>query len=55
MAKTRSWEVSDEFWKRVEPFIPEREENLARYSEERQAVAGNGCPSDVCSKVSSLC
>ena len=25
MAKTRSWEVSDEFWKRVEPFIPERE------------------------------
>ena len=25
MAKIRSWEVSDEFWKRVEPFIPKRE------------------------------
>jgi transposase len=24
MAKIRSWEVSDEFWKRVEPFIPKR-------------------------------
>src|SRR5208283_361265 len=25
MAKIRSWEVSDEFWKRVEPLIPKRE------------------------------
>lgn len=25
MAKVRSWEVSDEFWKRVEPLIPRRE------------------------------
>ncbi len=25
MAKIRSWEVSDEFWKRVAPFIPKRE------------------------------
>ena len=25
MAKIRSWEVSDEFWKRVEPLVPERE------------------------------
>ncbi len=25
MAKVRSWEVSDEFWRRVEPFIPKRE------------------------------
>ena len=24
MGKVRSWEVSDEFWKRVEPFIPVR-------------------------------
>ena len=24
MAKIRSWEVSDEFWKRVEPLIPKR-------------------------------
>jgi transposase len=24
MAKVQSWEVSDEFWKRVEPLIPER-------------------------------
>ena len=25
MAKVRSWEVSDEFWKRVEPLIQKRE------------------------------
>ncbi len=25
MAKIHSWEVSDEFWKRVEPFVPKRE------------------------------
>ena len=25
MSKVRSWEVSDEFWKRVEPLIPQRE------------------------------
>jgi len=25
MAKVRSWEVSDEFWKRVKPLIPKRE------------------------------
>jgi transposase len=25
MARVRSWEVSDEFWKRVEPLIPQRE------------------------------
>ena len=25
MAKVRSWEVSDEFWKRVGPLIPKRE------------------------------
>jgi transposase len=25
MSKARSWEVSDEFWKRVEPLIPKRE------------------------------
>ncbi len=25
MAKTKSWEVSDEFWKRVEPLVPPRE------------------------------
>ena len=24
MAKARSWEVSNEFWYRVEPFIPKR-------------------------------
>lgn len=24
MGKRRSWEVSDEFWKRVEPLIPRR-------------------------------
>ena len=27
MAKVRSWEVSDEFWKRVEPLIPKRVRN----------------------------
>jgi putative transposase len=25
MAKTQSWEVSDEFWRRVKPHIPSRE------------------------------
>ena len=55
MAKTRSWEVSDQFWKRVELFIPEREREPGKIFRRRQAVAGNGCPSDVCSKVSSLC
>ncbi len=25
MAKTKSWEVTDEFWKRVEPLVPLRE------------------------------
>jgi len=30
MAKIRSWEVSDEFWKRVEPFIPERKREAGR-------------------------
>ena len=30
MAKIRSWEVSDEFWKRVEPLIPKRERDSAR-------------------------
>ena len=24
MAKIKSWEVSDEFWSRVEPLIPKR-------------------------------
>jgi transposase len=24
MSKTQSWEVSDEFWKRVEPLVPQR-------------------------------
>ena len=27
MAKVRSWEVSDEFWRRVEPLIPKRVRN----------------------------
>jgi transposase len=30
MAKIRSWEVSDEFWQRVEPFIPKRERDQTR-------------------------
>ncbi len=30
MAKIRSWEVSDEFWKRVEPFIPKRQRDPDR-------------------------
>ena len=25
MAKTKSWEVTDEFWKRVEPLVPARQ------------------------------
>ena len=25
MGRTRSWEVSDEFWKRVAPVLPRRE------------------------------
>jgi transposase len=27
MSKTQSWEVSDEFWKRVEPLIPQRSQS----------------------------
>jgi transposase len=30
MAKIRSWEVSEEFWKRVEPLIPKRERDQTR-------------------------
>jgi transposase len=30
MAKIHSWEVSDEFWERVEPFIPQRERGPAK-------------------------
>ena len=30
MAKIRSWEVSDEFWKRVEPLVPVREREPGR-------------------------
>lgn len=30
MGKARSWEVSDEFWKRVEPLIPRRERTAGR-------------------------
>lgn len=30
MAKVRSWEVSDEFWQRVQPFIPERKREAGK-------------------------
>ena len=30
MAKVRSWEVSDEFWNRVAPFIPKREREAGK-------------------------
>ncbi len=30
MAKTKSWEVTDDFWKRVEPLVPVRERPVGR-------------------------
>ena len=39
MVKIRSWEVSDQFWKRVEPFIPKREREHER---EFQRKPGGG-------------
>ena len=37
MAKVKSWEVTEEFWKRVEPLIPIRR-SLADRSYVRKAV-----------------
>ena len=39
MAQIHSWEVSEEFWKRVEPLIPRRERNAER---QFQRKAGGG-------------
>jgi transposase len=36
MAKIRSWEVSDEFWRRVEPLIPRREREVTRVFQRKQ-------------------
>jgi len=30
MAKTKSWEVTDDFWKRVEPLVPIRERSVGK-------------------------
>lgn len=32
MAKTKAWEVTDEFWSRVEPLIPVRQRIAAHLS-----------------------
>ena len=39
MTKARSWEVTDEFWKRVEPLIPVRQ-RLADQTYTRKAGGG---------------
>ena len=39
MAKVKSWEVTDEFWQRVEPLIPKRE-RVAGQVYQRKAGAG---------------
>jgi len=39
MAKTKSWEVTDDFWKRVEPLVPSRE-RLTEKSYVRKAGGG---------------
>ena len=44
MAKIRSWEVSDEFWKRVEPLVPARERESAGRSGGSSVVAARPCP-----------
>jgi transposase len=36
MAKTRSWEVSDEFWKRVDPLVPVRERESGKMFRRKQ-------------------
>lgn len=35
MRKARSWDVSDEFWERVEPLIPKRERSAGRLYQRR--------------------
>lgn len=39
MAKAKSWEVTDDFWKRVEPLVPSRE-RLTEKSDVRKAGGG---------------
>ena len=39
MGKAKSWEVTDEFWKRVEPLIPVRQ-RLANQTYARKAGGG---------------
>lgn len=40
MSKTQAWEVSDEFWKRVEPLVPQRSQPAGKqYVRKRTLVA----------------
>lgn len=41
MSKTHSWEVSDEFWKRVEPLVPQR---IAQADKQYVSEPGAGRP-----------
>lgn len=45
MAKVRSWEVSDEFWKRVESLIPKRERKKER--DHKRRPGGGKKPMDL--------
>jgi hypothetical protein len=45
MAKIRSWEVSDEFWKRVEPFVPTKEREPAKTFQRKLGGGRKAMPS----------
>jgi transposase len=45
MAKIRSWEVSDEFWKRVEPFVPTKEREPAKMFQRKPGGGRKAMPS----------
>ena len=45
MAKIRSWEVSDEFWKRVEPFVPTKEREAAKTFQRKLGGGRKAMPS----------
>jgi len=40
MARVQSWEVSDEFWKRVEPLIPGKPEGMVDKEYSRKPGGG---------------
>lgn len=57
MTKANSWEVTDEFWQRVEPLVPLRQRPEGK-AYVRQSGAGRGASPKAhawCSKPSSLC